>query len=259
MKYKRFIDATGGWDKFQNILTAAHAIGQKHGVSVANVATRWVLDHPAVAGVIVGARLGERVHADDNLRLFSFTLDAEDEALLAKAFADTKDVPGDCGDEYRQPPFLTASGDLSHHLDAIPLLHAATANPHREGGQQVFSGSKWEKIAGYARAQRIDRRIFVSGTTATAGADRVVAAGDAGAQTTYVIDKILAALAALGGSAKDVVRTRIYIVDEADVEAVSRAHGRVFGDIKPANTLIVVAGLIGGYSVEIEAEAVCIH
>lgn len=256
MKYKRFIDTTGGWAAFQGILAAAGAIARKHGVSISNVATRWVLDHGSVAGVIVGARLGERVHVDDNLGLFSFSLDDEDRAGLSRAFGATNEVPGDCGDEYRQPPFLTASGDLSHHLEALPLAHDATPNPARAGGRQVLSGSKWEDIAGYARAQKIGDRILVSGTTATAGADRVVAPGDAGAQTTYAIDKILAALAALGASAKDVVRTRIYITDEADVETVSRAHGRVFGAVKPANTLIVVAGLIGGYRVEIEAEAV---
>ncbi|KMW60070.1 aldo/keto reductase family [Candidatus Rhodobacter oscarellae] len=256
MKYHRFIKVTGGWDAFQGILTAAQSIAQKHGVSLSNVATRWVLEHPAVAGAIVGARLGERVHADDNLGLFRFALDEEDHAKLSEAFSATAPVPGDCGDEYRQPPFLTASGDLSHHLEEMPLPHRATETPHRAGGSQVLSGSKWEDIAGYARAQKVGNRIFVSGTTATAGADRVVAKEDAGAQTTYVIDKILAALDALGATAQDVVRTRIYIVDEADVEAISRAHGQYFGSIKPANTLIVVSGLIGGYRVEIEAEAV---
>ena len=255
MKYKRFIDAAGGWDAFQGILLAAETIARKHGVSVSNVATRWVLDHPAVAGVIVGARLGERVHAADNLQLFGFSLDAEDNERLSKAFKGTKVIPGDCGDEYRQPPFLTASGDLSHHLDAMPLLHEARPTAHRAGGARVLSGSKWEDIAGYARAQKVGDRILVSGTTATAGSDRIVAKADAGAQTTFVIDKILAALTALGASATDVVRTRIYITDEQDTEAVSRAHGRVFADIKPANTLVVVAGLVGGYRVEIEAEA----
>ena len=255
MKYKRFIGVTGGWEAFQGILSAANTIAQKHDVSTSNVATKWVLAHPAVAGVIVGARLGERVHADDNLRLFSFALDSEDHERLDEAFSAGNQVPGDCGDEYRKPPFLTASGDLSHHLDSMPLLHKATVAPHRAGGQQVLSGSKWEDIAGYARAQKIGNRILVSGTTATAGADRVVAVGDAGAQTTYVIDKILAALETLGVAVEDVVRTRIYIVDEADVEAVSRAHGQFFREIKPANTLVVVAGLIGGYRVEIEAEA----
>ncbi len=136
------------------------------------------------------------------------------------------------------------------------MLHQADDAPHRAGGRQVLSGSKWEDIAGYARAQKIGNRILVSGTTATAGADRVVAGEDAGAQTTFVIDKILAALETLGAAVEDVVRTRIYIVDEADVEAVSQAHGQFFREIKPANTLIVVAGLIGGYRVEIEVEAV---
>ncbi len=255
MKYKRFIDTAGGWDAFQRILTAAEKIGKKHGVSIPNVATRWVLDHSAVAGVIVGARLGERMHTGDNLQLFGFELDAEDHERLSKAFTGTSDVPGDCGDEYRTPPFLTASGDLSHHLETMPLLYEAVPNVHRSGGMQVLSGSKWEDIAGYARAQKVGDRILVSGTTATAGSDRIVAPEDAGAQTTFVIDKILAALSALGASASDVVRTRIYITNELDAEAVSKAHGRVFGGIKPANTLVVVAGLIDGYRVEIEAEA----
>jgi aryl-alcohol dehydrogenase-like predicted oxidoreductase/enamine deaminase RidA (YjgF/YER057c/UK114 family) len=256
MKYKRFIDTAGGWEAFQGILRAADRIAKKYQVSISNVATRWVLDHPAVAGVIVGARLGERVHVADNLKLFDFSMDDEDRGRLCEAFKGTNSIPGDCGDEYRQPPFLTASGDLSHHLDAMPLMHEAGPTAHRTGGAQVLSGSKWEDIAGYARAQKIGDRILVSGTTATAGSDRLVASGDAGAQTTFVIDKILAALTALGASAKDVVRTRIYITDERDTEAVSRAHGRVFGEIKPANTLVVVAGLVGGYRVEIEAEAI---
>ena len=256
MKYKRFIDTAGGWESFQGILRAADGIARKHGVSISNVATRWVLDHAAVAGVIVGARLGERIHAADNLQLFGFSMDQEDQESLVEAFKQTKSIPGDCGDEYRQPPFLTASGDLSHHLDSMPLLHEAEPTPHRAGGARVLSGSRWEDIAGYARAQKVGDRILVSGTTATAGPDRLVAKEDAGAQATFAIDKILAALTALGASAKDIVRTRIYITDENDTEAVSKAHGRVFGDIKPANTLVVVAGLIGGYRVEIEAEAI---
>ena len=135
----------------------------------------------------------------------------------------------------------------------MPLPYRAEPAP--AGGSLTLSGSEWEDIAGYCRARRVGERVLVSGTTATAGADRVVTPKDAGAQTVFVLDKILAALAALGASADDVIRTRIYIVDEADVEAVSRAHGRVFAEIKPANTLVVVAGLIGGYRVEIEAEA----
>ena len=255
MKYKRFIDAAGGWSGFQGILSAASEIAGKHGVSVANVATRWVLEQDAVAGIIVGARIGETEHIDDNRKLFSFALDQEDRARLEDAFAETDAVPGDCGDEYRKPPFLTASGDLSHHLAEMPLAHAAVAASHRKDATKVLTGSDWEEIAGYCRAQKIGNRILVSGTTAVAGAARAVAPGDAAAQTTYILDKILAALTALGASANDVVRTRIYIVDEADVLDISRAHGRIFSEIKPANTLVVVAGLIGDHKVEIEAEA----
>ncbi len=255
MKYKRFIDVAGGWAPFQRVLAAAAEIARKHGVSVSNVATRWALDHPAVAGVIVGARLGERTHRDDTLRLFGFALDAEDHARLTATFAETRAVPGDCGDEYRRPPFLTASGDLSHHLDNIPAALKSEVVPHRGEAVRVLSGSQWEDAAGYCRAQRVGDRIVVSGTTATAGRNRMVAPGDAGAQATFVLDKIIAALHALGAEPEDVIRTRVYITNEADVDAVSEAHGRVFGAIKPANTLVVVAGLIGGYKVEMEAEA----
>lgn len=253
MKYHRFIRTAGGWAAFQTVLAAAAQVARKHGVSISNVATRWVLEQSRVAGVIIGARLGERFHAADNLRLFGFALDDDDRATLDAAFAATTPIPGDCGDEYRQPPFLTASGDLSHHLDTIPPAFEPQPVP---GGARVLTGSKWEDIAGYCRAQRIGDRILVSGTTAVAGLARAVAPGDAGAQTTYILDRILAAVAALGGKPEDIVRTRIYITDEADVMEISAAHGRVFGAIKPANTLVRVAGLIGDHRVEIEAEAI---
>ena len=253
MKYHRFIRAAGGWGPFQTVLAAAAQVAGKHGVSVSNVATRWVLEQSRVAGVIIGARLGERVHTADNLRLFSFALDDDDRATLNAAFAATAPIPGDCGDEYRKPPFLTASGDLSHHLDSIPPAFAPQPTAL---GARVLTGSHWEDVAGYCRAHRVGDRIMVSGTTAVAGLARAVAPKDAGAQATYILDRILAAVAALGGRAEDVVRTRIYITDEADVLAISRAHGRVFGAIKPANTLVRVAGLIGDHRVEIEAEAV---
>ena len=255
-KYKRFIDAAGGWDAFQGVLRAAAAIAKKHGVSVSNVASRWVLEHQAVAATIVGARLGESEHRDDNLAVFGFALDGEDKARLEDAFAATEPIPGDCGDEYRRPPYLTASGDLSHHLAAIRPVYKAEPMPGRERRFRVSSGSVWEPIAGFSRATRVNDTIHVAGTTATHGADRCVAPGDAGAQTTYILDKIAASLAALGGSMEDVVRTRIYLSDVDKWEAVSRAHGRVFGAIRPANTLIEVGRLVGKYEVEIEAEAV---
>jgi len=256
MKYRRFIDAVGGWTALQGVLRAAQDIATKHGVSLSNVATRWVLDQPAVAAAIVGARLGESQHRDDNLRTFDFALDAADLALLDSAFAATKPIPGDCGDEYRRPPFLTASGDLSHHLAAVPPVWPRQPVPGRAGRWRVDSGSAWEPLAGYARAVRVGNRILVSGTTATHGAGQLVGPGDAAAQAVYILDKVAASLGALGGSLQDVVRTRVYLQNVNDWQAVSAVHGRYFGDIRPVNTLLQVAALVGqGYLVEIEGEA----
>lgn len=255
-KYKRFVDAIGGWVALQAILAALANVAAKHAVSIANVATRWTLDHPAVAAVIVGARLGENNHCADNERAFAFTLDAEDKALIEAAIGRTREIPGDCGDEYRRPPYLTASGDLSHHLDSLPRIYKAEPVKGRPGRWRVDSGSVWEPIAGYSRAVRVGERILVSGTTATHGGGEVVCPGDAAGQTVFILDKIAASLAALGGSLEDVVRTRVYLRDADQWEPVSRAHGRYFGDIRPANTLLEISRLVGDYEVEIEVEAI---
>jgi aryl-alcohol dehydrogenase-like predicted oxidoreductase/enamine deaminase RidA (YjgF/YER057c/UK114 family) len=255
-KYKRFIDAAGGWDAFQGILRAAAQIAARHGVSIANVATRWVLDHDTVAASIIGARLGESEHRDDNLGTFGFALDASDHAALESAFVPTTPIPGDCGDEYRRPPFLTATGDLSHHLSEVPKVFTAIPVPGHTDRWRLSSGSVWEPLAGYSRAVRVGNTIRVSGTTATDGTSRRVAPGDPAAQATFILDKIAAAIAALGGRMEDVIQTRVYLADAAMWEPVSRAHGRVFGDILPANTLFAVGHLIGEYEVEIEAEAI---
>ena len=256
MKYKRFVDAVGGWGVFQRILAALAAIARKHGVSLSNVATRFVLDQPAVAAVIVGARLGESEHRADNARVFALTLDDEDRAGLAQALTRSRPHRGDCGDEYRRPPFLTATGDLSHHLDAVPRYFAATSVEGRTGRLRVDSGSVWEGICGYSRALRVGDRILVSGTTATHGSGEVVCPGDAAGQAVFILDKIAASLAALGGSLRDVVRTRVYLQHADDWEAVSRVHGRYLVEALPANTLLEIGRLVGSYLVEIEAEAV---
>ena len=256
MKYKRFVDAIGGWSALQVLLAALERIARKHGVSIANVATRWVLDHAAVAAAIVGARLGERMHAADNRAIFTLFLDAADRSALDAALERATPIPGDCGDEYRKPPYLTASGDLSHHLDSVAKIYVATPVPGRPDRQTVSSGSLWEPLAGYSRAVRIGKRILVSGTTATHSAGEIVCPGDAAGQTVFILDKIAASLAALGGTLEDVVRTRVYLKDAAQWEPVSRIHGRYFGAIRPANTLLEVSNLVGRYEVEIEAEAV---
>lgn len=123
--------------------------------------------------------------------------------------------------------------------------------------QTVSTGTTWEAIAGYARALRVGERVFVSGTTATDENGDVVGAGDPAAQTRYILEKIERALNEAGASLKDVVRTRIFVTDASQWEAVTREHGRVFGDILPANTLVEVSALIGDeYLVEIEADAI---
>jgi enamine deaminase RidA (YjgF/YER057c/UK114 family) len=118
----------------------------------------------------------------------------------------------------------------------------------------VSTGTVWEELAGYSRAVRQGDRIFVSGTTAT-HRDRPVGGDDAAAQLHVIIDKLEGVLQSLGSRLEDVVRTRIYLKRLADWEAVTRAHGARFGNIRPANTL-VQANLVGDYLVELEAEAV---
>ena len=252
MKYGRFLRVAGGWDALQRVLRAADAVARRHGVSIANVSCRWVLEQPAVAGIIVGARPGEREHVADNLRVFSFALTDDDRAELEAALATLDPIPGDCGDEYRKPPYLTASGDLSHHVESFPAPYAVERRG--DGRLLCLSGTPWEGMAGYSRATRLGRRIQVSGTTAT-HRDRVIGGSDPAAQMHFAIDKIEGALQSLGARLEDVVRTRVFVARIADWPAVARAHGERFGRIQPANTL-VGARLVGDqYLVEVEADA----
>ncbi|MEQ9549876.1 MAG: aldo/keto reductase [Coleofasciculus sp. G3-WIS-01] len=104
-KYKNMIDAWGGWNLFQELLTVLQDIATQYKVSISNVAVRYILDQPTVAGVIIGARLGISEHIEDNARVFNMTLNAKDkekiEAVLVKS-QDLYQIVGDCGDEYRR-------------------------------------------------------------------------------------------------------------------------------------------------------------
>ena len=253
MKYKRFIDAAGGWLPFQDVLTAVKNAADRLGVSMANVACRYMLEAPAVGGVIIGARLGRSEHIDETLRLFDFEIDEASRSEIGAAVQRLTPIPGDCGDEYRKEPFLTAAGDLSDHFDAMPAPYPTHEGPGDR--TRALSGTVWEDLAGFARAVRKGNRVFVSGTTATHG-DRLIGGTDPSSQAHFCLDKIDGAIRSLGGSLEDVVRTRIYVANPDVAEAVSKAHGARLGHVQPANTL-VQAGLIGdGYLVEIEAEAV---
>ena len=272
MKYRRFIDQAGGWDRFQGLLEVVARVAGRlsranphvtsglvekkgvsgsPGVSMANVACRYVLEQPAAAAVIVGARAGERSHIEDNLNLFRISLDDEAREDLDAGCAALDSIPGDCGDEYRRPPFLTASGDLSHHLTQLPAPY-----PVRRSGaaELVSTGTPWEEMAGYSRAVRKGGRIHVAGTTASHGG-RVIGGRDPAAQTHFIIDRIEGALQSLGAELADVVRTRVYVREGVDWEPVARVHGARFARIRPANTLVHANTIGEDLLVEIEAEA----
>lgn len=122
--------------------------------------------------------------------------------------------------------------------------------------ETVSTGTVWEELAGYSRAVKVGNHIFVSGTTATDGEGQVVGTDDPAAQMRFILNKIESALLKLGSKLEDVVRTRIYLRNIEDWEAVARVHGERFARIRPANTL-VKAELVGDeYLVEVEAEAI---
>lgn len=103
-KYKQMIDAWGGWNLFQELLVVLDSVAKKHHASIANVATRYVLDKPAVAGVIIGVRLGISEHRSDNMRVFDLELDRDDNDSIDAVTSRSHDLfarIGDCGDEYR--------------------------------------------------------------------------------------------------------------------------------------------------------------
>lgn len=123
--------------------------------------------------------------------------------------------------------------------------------------QLVSSGTEWELAVGFSRAVRVDRFVFVSGTTATDEQGQPVGIGDVAAQTEYIMQKIKRALHEVGATLSDVVRTRIYVVNADDWQAIGRVHGKYFGDIRPANTLVEISKIVGDeYLVEIEADAI---
>ncbi|MGN6370322.1 MAG: RidA family protein [Phycisphaerae bacterium] len=125
----------------------------------------------------------------------------------------------------------------------------------RNGAKTVSTGSAWEPKMGYSRAVRKGNMIFVTGTVGI-NADKTYTP-DVGAQAKRSLDIIKGAIEALGGKITDVVRTRMYVTDVSQWEKVATVHGSVFGDIRPATTIVEVAKLIDGEAlIEIEADAV---
>ena len=257
MKYKRFVDAAGGWAALQAILAALDRVARRKSVSIANVATRWTLEHPAVAAAIVGARLGERRHTDDNLAVFSFALDEDDRALIDEALAEHDSAR-------RRLRRRISQGPVSHRLGrpqpssrsrclectrrraskAVPAGCASRREAPSSRSPAIAAPCGWETACWSAAPRRPTGRTRLSAAAIRRRKRRSSSTRSPRALRRWA----LVSTTSCAPASISATRTQW--------EPVARAHGRYFGSTRPANTMLEIARLIGDYEVEIEAEAV---
>ncbi|BEJ02289.1 hypothetical protein CcaverHIS631_0700840 [Cutaneotrichosporon cavernicola] len=256
-KWKRVIDAAGGWGAFQRVLSAVASVAKKHHTSCAAVAVRHVLD----SGVDI-VSLPKPVEG-----VFEVPLDADDRCMLACSTEHLARLPGGCGDELRFAPFLTSSGEMPTEVLTPweqPAKRAQVQAIINKGGRvEYMSGSPWEHVVGYCRSVRHLDRIVVSGTTTKPHpSGRGVIGVDAEDQATFVFDIIRGAIAAVGGSLADVVRTRIlYANVERDWLMVGRVQEREImarHGVLPTNTMVGGLTYVVGEDALLEIEAECV-
>jgi aryl-alcohol dehydrogenase-like predicted oxidoreductase/enamine deaminase RidA (YjgF/YER057c/UK114 family) len=252
MKYLRFIYTAGGWILFQELLHTLNNIAKRLGVSISNIACRYILEEPSVGGIIIGARLGKSEHIKDNLRLFQFTLDQDSRKEIGEALTRLKPIPGDCGDEYRRPPFLTASGDLSHHMESLPLPYQVHID--KEGKSRILNDDPGGDKNGSSLAIRYGDRIAVSKTNAGYG-DRVIGGQDPAAQLNFILDKIEGLIKSLGGGLEDIISTSVYFSNILDLDVLTKVYKARFSEIMPASKFAPATMAHDQYLVEMEAEA----
>jgi enamine deaminase RidA (YjgF/YER057c/UK114 family) len=149
------------------------------------------------------------------------------------------------------------SGFIAEHPSSGSVLLAVRQDDAMTQRQLVSSGAMWEPVVGYSRAVRVGQWVSVAGTTAAADGGGAVGGDDVGAQAREALRRVVAALAQVGAGPEHVIRTRMYVTDISRWEEVGRAHGEVFGDVRPATSMVEVSRLIdAALLVEIEADAV---